>query len=315
MPDLNGLAQRLVEKVKEENLYYSEDLLRGIEIALGVPRRFVIFYGPPGVGKTRLVQAIAAAMPAELSIVPVDAGWRDGSALLGTYDPVRGCFLPGELAVFAARAAAAPEKNFAFCLEELSQGDPGGYLAPLLCGLDLEPPRLRLVFPGEGDAAREIPIPDNLFLFGTVFQEAGKAKPLPRKLLDCAALFELDYAGLDQFLSVWNRPFPGREPLAEVIDLLHSNGIIIGYRVVREISTVLSNAARVGLDQDRLLDQQMRARILPAVQGNADTVEAALRALVKYLTQDELRFPETLDKAVRMLEQLELYGYTAAYIT
>jgi len=309
------LHLRLAERAETEGLYYPDILLRGIEAALGVSNRFVIFYGPPGVGKSRLVRLIADALPAELLIVPVGATWRDGAALLGTYSQAQSAFLQGDLVSLAVRAAAEPEKNFAFCLEDMSLGDPHGYLAPLLCGLECEPPRLHLEHPGDRETPRDIPLPGNIYYFGTLYEQAGQAKPLPRELLDRAVLCELDFANLQQFIAAWDQPFPGGAPLVEVVEILRSYGIKLGYRVVREISVVLTGAIRVGMTQDQLLDQQMKARILPAIQGDEGAVESALRELVRYLSQDDLRFPETLDKAVRMLEHLGLYGYTAAYLS
>lgn len=310
-PDLNGLHARLAERAKREGLYYPDSLLRGLEAALALPRRFLIFYGPPGVGKSRLVQLIAEAMPAELCLIPVGADWRDDRMLRGGYAPATGQFVPGVLASLAVKAAAEPESDFAFCLDELSLGEPESYLASLLCGLDAEPPCLYGADPGR--AGQDIPLPDNLFLFGTLYMEQGRAREMPRKLLDRSMLFELDFANLQQFLAVWAKPFPGKGPLVEVCELLQSHGIKLGYRVFREIGQIVAGAARVGMASDALLDQQ--ARILPAIRGEASAVEDCLHDLVRLLSQEEIRFPETLDKAVRMLEQLGLTGYTAAYLS
>ena len=59
----------------------------------------------------------------------------------------------------------------------------------------------------------------------------------------------------------------------------------------------------------------MKSRILPSIRGGAATVEDCLHGLVKLLSEEELRFPETLDKAIRMLEELGEHGYTAAYLS
>jgi len=119
---LGGLAGRVAELAKGAGLYYPDSLLRGVEVALGLPHRFVIFYGPPGVGKSRLVQLIAEALQADLRLVPVQASWQDSSALIGSYDPVQRCFLPGELVSLAFKAAAEPTRHFALCLERTGPG-------------------------------------------------------------------------------------------------------------------------------------------------------------------------------------------------
>jgi DNA polymerase III delta prime subunit len=310
MRDVNGLALKLADHAKREGLYYPDDLLRGIEAALGIPRRFVIFYGPPGVGKTRLVQLVARSLEAELCVAPVQASWQDAAALIGFYDTARGTFLPGDLTSLAVRAAADPERFYAICLDELSLGKPDGYLATILAGLDENPPRLHLgIHAGNG----EVPLPDNLLLFGTLFAEPGKHVDLPRKLLDRSLLIELEFPNLPRFLAARDAPFPGKEPLLAVCELLQGHGLVIGYRIFREIGAALTSAARVGLTPDQLLDQQMKSRILPAIRGDAAMVEGGLRELVKYLSEEELRFPETLDKAIRMLESLGERGDTAAY--
>lgn len=314
MPDLSGLAERLVALAKEEKLSYPADLLRGIAASLLVPRRFIVFYGPPGTGKSRLVRLVADALGAELRLVPVQAGWRESSDLAGFYDTARRRFVPGELASVAVRAAAEPARNFLLCLEELSLGDAAGYLSGLLCGLDADPPRLHLGMPG-GEAEGEIPLPENLFYFGTLYAEPGRRVELPRKLLDRAALFELEYADLQQMLAVQEGFFPGREPLLALCETMRSYRIPVGYRVYREIAAAVAGAAAVGLNPDRLLDQQMKARLLPLVRGPMEDAEDCLRALVSLLSAEEVRYPETLDKAVRMLEELGLHGYTAAYIS
>ncbi|MGE5599739.1 MAG: AAA family ATPase [Bacteroidota bacterium] len=313
MPDLSGLAERLVMLAKEERLSYPADLLRGIAAALLVPRRFVVFYGPPGTGKSRLVQLVADALAAELRLVPVQAGWRDSADLVGFYDAARERFVPGELAAVALRAAAEPRRSFLLCLEEMTLGDPEGYLAGLLCGLDANPPRLHLGLPA-GDERGEIPLPENLFYFGTIYAEPGRRVELPRKFLDRAALFELEFADLQPFLAGREVFFPGREPLLAACETMRSHRIPVGYRVCREIAAAVAGAASVGLSPERLLDQQMKARLLPLVRGPAEDVEDCLRALVRLFSAEEVRYPETLDKVVRMLEELGLHGYTAAYI-
>ncbi|MGE5528142.1 MAG: hypothetical protein ACM3X6_03260 [Patescibacteria group bacterium] len=320
MPSVKGLAARLKGLADAARLYYPETLLRGVEAALTVPHRFVIFYGPPGAGKSQLVQLIAEALPAELSLVPVEASWRDGAPLLGRYDEIRGIFLPGGLAAAAVRAAADPERFYVFALEEMALGEPEGYLATLLCGLDAQPPRLHLGFTGGGQgdapgaAGGEAPLPPNLLFFGTICAQCGE-KPLPRKLLDRAFLFELEFADLDRFLARWDKPFPGRTPLLEIAGLLQGHGISVGYRTFREIGAALAGAAQVGLAPDALLDQLIKSRLLPLIGGDAAAVEDCLRDLVRLLSGDEVRFPATLDKAARMLEQLGLHGHTAAYFS
>lgn len=314
MPNFSGLAGRLNELAKEEGLYYPEDLLGVIESSLYVRRRLLVFYGPPGVGKSRLVRLIARALPAEPRLVAVQADWHDERPLLGEFQAAAGRFVPGALVACMHEAQAAPEQNFLFCLEEISLGDPHAYLASLLQALDAEPPSLRLAQTRDGTDA-QLALPDNLLFFATMYIEGGNKKPLPRQLLDRAILIELDFANLDQFLSVWGKPFPAKDPLLEVFELLQSHGVKLGYRLFREISAAVSKASAVGLPPDAVLDHQMKGRLLTAIAGEAVIVEEPLRALVKLLSMEEVRFPETLEKAVRMLELLELHGYTAAYLT
>lgn len=318
---ITGLAERLHTLAKKEGLYYPVNLLRGIEAALSIPRRFLIFHGPPGAGKSRLAQLIAEAMAAELRLVPVQAGWRDNAALIGVHDAAQDRFLPGELVSLIGRAAAEPGRTFILCLEELSLGDPDGYLASVLCGLDADPPRLHLGIPGpearcgDGTIGGELPLPDNLLFLGTLYMEAGKRKELPRKLLDRAALIELDLNNPRQFLSTQDALRPGDEPLLAVFETLQNGRVSASYRVFREIRAALAGSPIAGASRDAVLDQLLKSRVLPAISGEAADVEDCLRDLVKLLSQEEVRFPETLDKAMRMLEELELHGYTAAYLS
>ena len=107
---LSPLLQQLPSRLKEQGHMMDPGVLREALLAVltsCVSGQLTLFSGPPGTGKTSVVEHLAVALDAELSVTPVRPAWMEATDLLGFYSARQERYQP--TAFLEALLAAAAE--------------------------------------------------------------------------------------------------------------------------------------------------------------------------------------------------------------
>jgi hypothetical protein len=194
------LQHRIAWDAKEEKeLYYRKEDIQLFIAGLAMSPLHVL-QGISGTGKTSLPKAFARAMGAGNKIIPVQAGWRDKTDLIGHYNTFEKKFYEEETlqGLYEAQCPAFKDRLYIILLDEMNLSRPEQYFSEFLSALELEPKERNLTLMTTGqsggpkllDDGRVIKIPRNVWFIGTAnldettFQFADKT-------LDRAHVMEL----------------------------------------------------------------------------------------------------------------------------
>jgi hypothetical protein len=281
---------------------------------------FLILAGVSGTGKSALPRLVADATGAVVTTVPVRPDWNDSSELLG-YKNLKGEFEPGHLLQFAAEAAANPDKQYFFLLDEMNIARPEYYFAEVLsrieeAGVLLEGTPATPLKEDAGDNWGKVALQSNIAIVGSVNMDETTFG-FSRKVLDRA--FVIEFSNVDLSLiggggatpapqtwhaDAWRReaatlaghPRHGEpsvvrvvETLTEVNDLLQPAQLHFGYRVRDEIAMFVL-AAEQQPDQFESseggqidpLDLAISMKVLPRIQGSGATISNLLKKLAEW---------------------------------
>jgi len=209
------LQQRIAWDAKEQKeLYYSKEDIQLFIAGLAMSRLHIL-QGISGTGKTSLPKAFARAIGAGNKIIPVQAGWRDKTDLIGHFNTFEKKFYEEETlqGLYEAQCPAFKDRLYIILLDEMNLSRPEQYFSEFLSALELAPEdrNLTLMTTGQSggpkllDNGRVIKIPENVWFIGTAnvdettFQFADKTfdrahvMELPRHKIN----FEID-KNLDQ---------------------------------------------------------------------------------------------------------------------
>ncbi|MCB9520306.1 MAG: ATP-binding protein [Myxococcales bacterium] len=292
----------------------------------GNPRkRFVIFSGLSGTGKTALLRHYAHAYcglaklnPADhIAMVAVSPDWRDPTGLLGYFnalhaDPTYQAEATTRLLV---RAAQNPDLPYFLILDEMNLARVERYLAPLLSAMETgEPIHLHAHEQPVNGVPPRVRWPARLFIGGTVNMDES-THGFSDKVLDRAFTLEFWEVALGDYFdrrakAGTNRHHAAESLLIELHDLLRPIRRHSGYRAANEVLLFVERAAQDGMiGETAALDQAVFSKILPRLRGtDLDGLEGTLGALAKLLGARSLARSES--KVRGMLEALTRTGVT-----
>jgi hypothetical protein len=237
---------------------------------------------------------------------------------------------------FLLRAAAEPQQPYFVCLDEMNLARPEYYLAPILSALETVEHSIDLGTPADevqtvtGETLRNpLRLPLNVRITGTVNVDES-TYALSDKLLDRANVIELTEVDLAGFRAAYQ----GRidEQLWQVITQIHAiaarAGQPFGYRTLDEMLRYLEEAGGI-LPPQQALDLQIKQKILPKLRGEENPrLRGALSDLLALLLGKPISstaaqvppeavaasaYPQSAEKVRRMLERLDLEGFTDFY--
>lgn len=305
---------------------HHDQVVRAFIAALAT-KRFVILTGLSGSGKTQIALRFGDWLGKERRmVVPVRPDWTGPDYLFGYEDAlkplVRGMHpwhVPPVLA-FMLRAARDPHYPYLLVLDEMNLAHVERYFADFLSGMESGEPCLpNLEQDPEGNwiipkgAEERIPIPENLFVVGTVNVDETTYMFSP-KVLDRANTFEFRVESdelevqtrkpipvspgeedlVRGFLAVatdddWQHfhPAPWRNEFAEHLRTVHrllaESDFEFGHRVFYEALRYASMLASTGeVTMQDALDQQIYQKVLPRLHGSRRRLEPLLRALGRF---------------------------------
>jgi hypothetical protein len=130
------LQNRLATSTNVE-LYYDLDIIRKFIAGLALSPLHV-FQGISGTGKTSLVNAFAAAVGGHVTMVPVQAGWRDRDDLIGHYNAFEKRYYEKEClqALYRAHTPSYQNRFNIVLLDEMNLSRPEQYFAEFLSAME-----------------------------------------------------------------------------------------------------------------------------------------------------------------------------------
>ncbi|RLF44221.1 MAG: hypothetical protein DRN29_08850 [Thermoplasmata archaeon] len=98
----------------------------------------VILAGPPGVGKTSIVEQVAPMIGSGSAIIPVRPAWTDSTDLFGFFNPQRRVYQPTPFVehLLLARQYQGANRLYMICLDEVNLARIENYAADLLVTLE-----------------------------------------------------------------------------------------------------------------------------------------------------------------------------------
>lgn len=269
-----------------------------------VTGQLTLFSGPPGMGKTSVVEHLAVALDAELSVTPVRPAWMEATDLLGFYSARQERYQP--TAFLEALLAAADEggtgRYHLLTLDELNLSRIENYGADLLSQLEKVHQSARggeLRLYADGLQAPPYParlaLPANVVLIGTLntdeTTEALSPKVLDRLFVVKLPAFALKDRGFPDPFDVQTARPPGplhalrrdvfRNALRDadlatfkpawrtLLDwqgkFLTPLGLHLSFRTERVFNLYIRVAALLGVTPDQALDAFTSSKVLPSL--------------------------------------------------
>jgi hypothetical protein len=298
-----------------------DDALLTRFLASLLARRFVILAGLSGSGKTRLAQAFAkwiAQNADDYAVVAVGADWTSNEHIAGYPDRLNSAYAGTDARACILRAGLPENKNVphVLILDEMNLSHVERYFADVLSAMESGEP---LRFHNDDTSKfgpRSAPLPDNLFIIGTVNADETTC-PFSPKVLDRAnvILFSagreemaqvLDWAGANVNLdAIAGEGATHAEAFAQaaraappaltadehqraksevllLFDALHACGMAFGYRTASEMLRFIAHSKTFASEQDwmhRAMDAQIAQKLLPKLSGSRAVLAPAVRSL------------------------------------
>lgn len=101
--------------------------------------------------------------------------------------------------------------------------------------------------------------------------------------------------------------------LEELLSILRQYHLHFGYRVINEISQYVCHAHEMirNFELEEVMDIQILQKILPKFHGTQGKLEKPLNELLEFCSFDDARFPRSAEKLARMIQNLQIQGYTS----
>jgi len=101
--------------------------------------------------------------------------------------------------------------------------------------------------------------------------------------------------------------------LEELLFILRQYHLHFGYRVINEVSQYVCHAHEMirNFELEEVMDIQILQKILPKFHGTQGKLEKPLNELLEFCSVDNARFPRSAEKLARMIQNLQIQGYTS----
>ena len=305
--------------------HFPESLIRKLHSGIWANERrhFAVLTGLSGSGKTLLAKAYGDAIAGkssrrgeQISIVPVQPGWYDPSALLGYVNPLKGdSYIRTPFLEFLLTAANTPDQPFTVVLDEMNLSRPEQYLAPILSAMEtgdaLALHREDEIFDG---VPADIRYPSNLVIIGTVNMDET-THGISDKVLDRAFTIEFWDVDLAEYPSWEKRSLDAeheskaRALLEDLMTSLRPARLHFGWRVVDDVLDYMEHVMGDGgvTDPVTTLDDVVYAKVLPKLRGDdSQRFRNALEDCERVLSEHGLK--DCKRKVRELKDDLELTG-------
>ncbi|MBO7616347.1 MAG: DUF3578 domain-containing protein [Bacteroidales bacterium] len=306
----------VVESILSTGLIYSETLIKRLAFSL-MAKPFVILSGLAGSGKTQLALAFAKCLSESIEeqVCPVSIGadWTNREPLLGYPNALnKDEYVKPESGVLQLlmRANEDPTKPYFLILDEMNLSVVERYFADFLSAMESGEP-IKLWDNEAGNVPKEIELPKNVFIIGTINVDETTYMFSP-KVLDRANVIEFkiaademdDYLGkkvninLEQAYSACadmavdfvnkaksqvEKDEKNKDILLSFFKELKEVNAEFGYRTVNEISRYLhfNDDDENGIKGDEAIDTAIVQKLLPKLHGSRKKLEPVLKQLWK----------------------------------
>ncbi|MGK3982520.1 AAA family ATPase [Sorangium sp. So ce136] len=197
---VEDLRQRMaLDPSTGKRLYYAADDIRSFLAGLAMSR-LLLLQGISGTGKTSLPVAFARAVGGEVTVIPVQSGWRDRQDVIGHFNTFEKKYHESELlqALYKAQCPKCEDRICFVVLDEMNLSHPEQYFADFLSALEQDAARQELdLMPASMPSApallregRKLKIPPNVWFVGTANHDET-TKDFADKTYDRAHVMEL----------------------------------------------------------------------------------------------------------------------------
>jgi hypothetical protein len=181
VPSLSTIVSDLQSRIAYAEplirLHYPKDVLQLFLGGLSMSHLH-IFQGISGTGKTSLATAFSKAVGAHCTVIPVQAGWRDRSDLIGHYNAFERRYYEKETlqALYRAQTEAERDKLHVILLDEMNLSRPEQYFAEFLSAMEVSHDKRHIELMNSQPASgaptllrdgRWIRLPSNVWFIGT----------------------------------------------------------------------------------------------------------------------------------------------------
>ena len=331
-------SDHFTKYLHDNGFYYSPEFIESFLLGLKA-KRFMIFCGGTGTGKTKLAQLYCNFIGARYEIVPVGSNWTDSKFMIGYKNAITGKYEITKSMELIIDSTNNIDKPFFLILDEMNLSHIERYFSEFISVMESGEP---LSLPD----GKELNLGRNLFIIGTMNLDETTYSISP-KVLDRANVVVFEPADVNTYLDADEVSFdfkgdvnylldcmiPGnlqdykaRRLMSEIddpqiiifIDQVQKSmsmmGLPMGYRTIDEVSRYLYAAWEYEgktetFDWRPHMCYQLRMKILPKIHGDI-TLKPGLISLKELL----LSYPEmdgATQQVEKMIKNLEVRRYTS----
>ena len=346
----------IINNILSTGLIYSETLIKRLAFSL-MAKPFVILSGLAGSGKTQLALAFAKCLSENIEeqvcTVSIGADWTNREPLLGYPNALnKDEYVKPESGVLQLliRANDDPDKPYFLILDEMNLSVVERYFADFLSAIE-SGEKIKLWDNENGDVPKEISLPKNVFIIGTINVDETTYMFSP-KVLDRANVIEFKIAAdemehylgetvninlantysacadmAEDFVNKANsqveKDEKNKDVLLSFFKELKKVNAEFGYRTVNEISRYL-HFADGDLEDDSAIDTAILQKLLPKLHGSRKKLVPVLTSLWQLclndgvtkeidaeFNKDDFKYPESAEKIQRMYNAVVDNGFTS----